>query len=302
LSRALSRFLTSATRNYDLVHIHGTMHFPSFAACAAARAADVPYVVSPLGSVQPWSLAQKRWKKLPYWTLIEHRNLKGAAALHAASEREADAIRALLPNARVILSPRGMEPLNLPIVERSPRKIVFLGRIHKVKGFDVLIPALSQVCAAMPGVETVFAGPDDDGEWRRVVRLLENSRPRPAFRYIGAVSGDEKWRLLATSTVLVLPSHTENFGMAVLEALACGTPVVASKNTPWSAVEERGAGFWVTNSPDQLASALVAILGNPALASRMGKAALALAKEYSWPTIGVEMLRTYRGILSSRSG
>ncbi len=296
-SPPLARFLAKETRSYDLVHVVGTFSFPSLAAAAAARGAGVPYVVSTRGSIQPWSLAQKRWKKLPYWTLFERRNLEHAAAIHATAAAEADAIRALFPNARVFVSPNGVETVAPPKVERNPRQVVFLGRIHKVKGFDVLIPALARVAEALPGVQAIVAGPDDEGEWPRVEKLLEGARPRPEVRYVGAVTGDDKWRLLASSGVFVLPSHTENFGVAVAEALACGTPVVVSRNCPWRLVEEHGAGYWVENTPENVAKALLAILRDPALASRMGAAGIELARAYSWQGLGRKMAEWYREVL-----
>jgi glycosyltransferase involved in cell wall biosynthesis len=179
--------------------------------------------------------------------------------------------------------------------------VVFLGRIHKKKGFDVLVPALARVAEAMPDVETVVAGPDDEGEWPRVEKLLARVTPRPRVRYIGPVAAIEKWRLLAASAVFVLPSHAENFGVAVVEALACGTPVVVSQNCPWRSVEERGAGFWVENTPERVASALLAILQDPALACRMGAAGIELSRAYSWPTVGAAMATKYREILAETS-
>lgn len=301
-SVALGTFLVRETRNYDLVHVLGTFSFPSLVAGAAARSAHVPYVVSPRGSIQPWSLSQKRWKKLPYWTLFERRNLERADAIHATADHEAEAIRALFPEAHVFVLPNGVETVVPVGVERSPRQIVFLGRIHRVKGFDILIPALARVAEAMPDVETVVAGHDDEGEWEEVEMMLRSVTPRPRVRYIGAVNGEDKWRLLASSAVLVLPSHSENFGLAVAEALASGTPVVVSRNTPWRSVQERGAGFWVENTPEEVASALLAILRNPALAGQMGAAGMELARALSWPKIGQAMLTRYMEILTRSSG
>jgi glycosyltransferase involved in cell wall biosynthesis len=301
-STSLAKFLTKSVRNYDLVYVVGTFSFPSLVAGAAARSAGIPYIVAPLGTIQPWSLSQKRWKKLPYWKLFERRNLEGASAIHVTSEPEADAVSRLFPRARIFLSPHGVDTVPPPDVERNPRRVVFLGRIHKVKGFDVLIPALARVAAAMPEVKTVVAGPDDVGEWARVEKLLESVSPRPAVRYVGPVNGDDRWALLASSAVFVLPSHTENFGVAVVEALACGTPVVVSRNTPWRIVQERGAGFWVENTPEQVALALLAVLRDPTRARRMGAAGIELARAYSWKKSGEEMVRLYRDIVAARSG
>lgn len=300
-STSLASYLASSVSDYDLVYVVGTFSFPSLMASAAARAANVPYIVAPLGTIQPWSLSQKRWKKMPYWTLIERRNLEQASAIHVTSEPEADAVKALFPRARIFLSPHGVDTVPPIGVERSPRRVVFLGRIHKVKGFDVLIPALSRVAAEMPEVETVVAGPDDAGEWARVEKLLESVYPRPTLRYVGPVNGDDRWAFLSSAAVFVLPSHTENFGVAVIEALACGTPVVVSRNTPWSRVQEAGAGFWVENTPEQVALALLAVLRDPARARTMGAAGRELARTYSWTECAGAMASFYREIVEPRS-
>ncbi len=297
----LTRFLFAEARRYDLVHVVGVFSYPSLMAGAAARAARVPYLISPRGSLEPWALAHKRWKKVPYWGIFERRNLERAAAIHATSDEEARSIRALFPGARVFVSPNGVGVVTPPAVERSQRQVVFLGRIHQKKGLDILVRAMSLVTRELPDAETVLAGPDDEREWPRIEAIVATLSPRPRVRYLGPVSGDERWRLLASSAVFALPSHSENFGIAVLEALACGTPAVVSRNCPWEVLEERGAGRWIENSPERFAAALVELLEAPSRTRAMGDAAKALAAEYSWATIGREMASQYREVTASRS-
>jgi glycosyltransferase involved in cell wall biosynthesis len=292
-STDLARFLSAHVKDYDVVHVTSTFSFPALAAGRAARAAGIPYIVSPRGSLQGWSLAQKRWKKFPYWVALEKPHLARAAAIHATAEIEERDVKALLPGARVVLVPNGVEVALPPTLPRRPHTIVFLGRIHKKKGFDVLVPALSEVERQMPGTQTIVAGPDNDGEWARVEAMVRASSPKPHVRYVGPLQGRAKFELLASATAFVLPSHSENFGMAVVEALACGTPVVVSRNCPWRSVEDAGAGYWVENTPVECARALLKILGNPHAAERMGDAGRRLASQFQWPEIGRHMARTY---------
>ena len=298
ISAGLLRQLVASTRLYDLVHVTSSFSFPSAAAAVAARPAGVPYVVSPRGSCRGWALAHKRWKKAPYWHLVERRNLGGAAALHATSEQERDELLSLLPHSDVFTLPNGVVvPVRPPEVERRPRRILFLGRLHPVKGFDVLVPALAKVTAAVPDVETIVAGPDDVGEWARIQALVSRTQPRPRIQYVGRVEGDAKYALLASAGVLVLPSHSENFGQVVVEALSCATPVVASRNTPWKVVADVGAGAWVENSPDEIAAALVRVLTDAPSAQAMGRAGLELASKFSWPSIASQMAERYADIV-----
>lgn len=304
-SRALTAFLFKHASDYDLVHITSCFSFPSCIAGFAARKAGVPYIVSPRGMLQRWSLGHKRWKKAPYWALIERRHLLRAAGIHATADIEVDDIQAVLPNAPLFVVPNGSDPIAVPDVRRVPRRIVFLGRIHKKKGFDILVPALARVAREMPDVETIVAGPDDGGEWQRVAARIESAEPKPRVTYLGPVSGRAKFELLASASAFVLPSHSENFGMSVVEALACGTPVVVSRNCPWESVEAEGAGYWVENRSDIVADRLLRILRDPSSAERMGHAARAVAKRFAWPSIGQQMTREYERIIAehrARSG
>jgi glycosyltransferase involved in cell wall biosynthesis len=253
--------------------------------------------VSARGSLQQWGLGQKRWKKVPYWWAIERGNLKAATALHATAKAEADEIARVLPHARVFVVPNGCDPVSLPDVPRHPTRVVFLGRIHKKKGLDVLVPALSEVARAKPEVETIIAGPDEDGEWKKIERAIERAYPKPRIHYVGPLYGEEKFRLLAGSSVFVLPSHSENFGMSVVEAMACGTPVVVSRNCPWEEVVTAGAGYWIDNAPSAIASAIIGIIEDPAKAAQMGDAARELARRYSWPALGRSMAREYGSLV-----
>jgi glycosyltransferase involved in cell wall biosynthesis len=302
VSPGLVRHLAVQRGRYDLWHVTGLFSFPSTAAALLARGARAPYVMSPRGTLRPWSLHHRSWKKEPYYRLLERGNLTRAAALHATSEAERAEIEALAPGAEVFFVPNGVDlppPVDAP---REERRVVFLGRLHPVKGFDVLLPALERLAARLPGVETVLAGPDDHGLWKEIQEKLSSMSPRPAVRYVGPVRGDDKARLLASASVLVLPSHSENFGQVVLEAMAAGAPVVVSRNCPWRSVEERGAGAWVVNEPAAVADALEAILRDPAGAREMGRRGRALAAEHAWPAVAARMAERYASVASRPSG
>jgi glycosyltransferase involved in cell wall biosynthesis len=257
-------------------------------------------VVSPCGSLSAGALARKAWKKRAYLgaTGALGIGIQRAAALHAMSHEEALGIHAALPALPVFEVPGGVDiPEALPDAPRTPRRVAFLGRLHEIKGFDVLVPALSRVNAAMPDVEAVFAGYDSGGEWAAIERLARAQSPVPKLRFLGPVSGDEKLRFLAGASALALTSHTESFGMVVLEALACGTPVVATKSCPWPALEEKRAGYWVDRTPEAVADALLKVLGDPEAAAKMGAAGRAMAESYSWRAVGRSMAEQYAAIV-----
>jgi glycosyltransferase involved in cell wall biosynthesis len=293
-SAPLAAHLARAISAFDLVHVTALFSFSSAAAMSLARAQGVPYVVSPRGTLRPWALGSKRWKKAPYFHLVERPNLVRAAGIHATSDDERDEATRLVPGPLAFTVPNGIDLPPAPPVARNPRRLVFLGRIHPVKGFDVLVPALSRLARALPEVETLVAGPDEDGEWTRVEAAIARANPRPRVRWLGPVRGEDKLALLASAAALVLPSHSENFGMVVAEALACGTPVVVSKNCPWRVVEERGAGAWVDNTPERIEGALRAILTLPEDARRrMGEAGRSIAEGLGWAEVARGMIARY---------
>lgn len=292
ISTSLALDIARRCGEFDLVHVTSTFSFPTLAACSIARRARVPYVVSPRGSLMLQAVARKRWKKTPYWWAFERAGLHGAAALHATSDVERNGIRSVLPSSPVFVVPNGVtfEAPGRPVA-RQRDLVLFLGRIHMQKGFDVLVPALSTLALRRPGVRTILAGPDA-GARAEVESLLARCSPRPAVEWAGHVQGPRKAELLASASVLVMPSHGESFGQAIVEALAAGTPVVASRETPWEELERTGAGRWVENRPEVLARALEAILErmpDPAVE----ESARRLASRYTWDNVAAAMTREY---------
>lgn len=297
-SGALATHLLRSARSYDLVHVHALFSFVSTVGAATCRALGVPYVVSPRGMCEPWALAHRAWKKTPYFTALERPNLAGARALHATSGAEAEHLRELLPHARVFDIPNPIElPTRRPQVERIAGRVAFLGRLHPVKGLDVLVRAMSFVSRERPDAELVLAGPDHHGELARLDALARTLDPRPRLRHLGEVHGDAKARFLAEASVLALTSQSESFGRVVAEALAHGTPAVVSRACPWPTLEARGAGRRVEARPETVAEALVWVLREVERSTAIHDAARALASEYETTAVGAAMAAAYRELL-----
>lgn len=181
---------------------------------------------------------------------------------------------------------------------RARRQLLFLGRIHPVKGVDVLLRAWQAVEHRFPDWDLCIVGPDDGGYRREMEDLAARlGLKRVVFR--GPLFGEEKLRAYRESSLFVLPTHSENFGIAVAEALAAGTPAIVTKGAPWRGLENQGAGWWIDIGVDPLIACLEKALDSqPATLSEMGRAGRDwMSRDYSWDRIGEKFEATYRWIL-----
>ena len=293
---------------YDLLHLHGLWTFPNWAAARLARRAGVPYVVSPHGMLDDWSMGHHAGRKrVAYW-LVERRLLAGAVWLHATAATEARAIRSWNPRVPVVIVPNGVEsPAPSKVgafrtslkMERDVPLVVYLGRLHVKKRLDLLAAAFERVRAVHADASLVIAGPDEGAYRRRVEPCFASAGE--SVRWTGELDNTEKWSLLADATALVMCSDSENFGNSVLEALAAGVPAVVTQTCPWEAVEREGCGFWVPQNADAIARALLDLLRDPVAARAMGERGRTLARDrYSWNAVARVMLDHYRAALAGR--
>ncbi len=293
ISPALGRAARQILHGFDLLHLHSVFLWPTSAAARAAERAGVPYVVSPRGMLVPNLIARRgRWRKRAWMLLAERRTLARAAALHATSALEADeAARLGLRLPPVFTVPNGVD---VPQGSGEPREpfLLFLGRVSWKKGLDRLIPAL----ARCPGVELRIAGNDEEGLRPELERLAGEAGVAGRVAFLGPVAGEEKAALLRRAAVLVLPSRSENFGNAVLEAMAAGCPVAVTPEVGLAAtVRETGAGIVVDADPGRLGEALRELLADPARRQAMGcRGARAAADRFGWPAVARQMETVYR--------
>jgi glycosyltransferase involved in cell wall biosynthesis len=309
-SPSLSLWLARHLKNYDLLHIHALFSYPSTSAMAQARWAGVPYILRSIGQLSPWSLAQSPGRKRLMLRLIERRNLQRAALLHftTRAERDEAACLGLMPPSLVLpLGVRGPDRPAQPADRLSPAAPVhflFLSRLHPKKQLENLLDALALLQRRRPQAswDLAIAG---DGEPRYVAGLQERARGLglgERCRWLGFVAGEAKWRALETADWYVLPSAAENFGIAAVEALAAGTPVILSPEVAVAAdVARAGAGLVSASDPEALALTLATALERPSLSRRA--AALNLAETaFSWSTIALQLRDAYRQVLTSSAG
>lgn len=305
LSTALNRWLAAHQHDYDLLHVHALFSWPSSTAMAQARIAGVPYVLSTIGQLNRWSLRRSAWRKRLMLALIDRRNLSRAACLHFASAAERDEAAHLnLPSAHVVL-PLGVtipEPFRAPVDRPAgaDTRFLFLSRLHPKKQIESLLEALALVHRRQPSAawRLGIAGNGEPAYLQHLQRCAEQLGIASRCDWLGFLEGDAKWRALQAADWFVLPSASENFGIAAIEALAAGTPPILSPDVAVSeAIAAAEAGVVVGADPTALAVALMDALPGPD--PRMCCAARALADQvYSWPAIGARLKDTYAAIVN----
>jgi glycosyltransferase involved in cell wall biosynthesis len=234
LASALQDVLAAA----DIVHIHALWEDIQHHAAVAARQIGIPYIFRPCGMLDPWSLSQSRWKKRLYMAWRLRRDLNGAAALHYTATLERDVAGPLELKPLSLVEPNGVDLSEFealppagtfrsryPMIGDRPL-VLFLSRLHPKKGIELLLPAFAR--GAPAGAVLVIAGP---GEERYTEQLMDRAAAlgvKDRVLFTGMLRGRDRVAAFADADLFVLPSYQENFGIAVVESLAAGTPVVIS--------------------------------------------------------------------------
>jgi len=300
----------AAVARADVVHIHGLWEDVQHHAARAAQALAKPYIIRPCGMLDPWSLNQSWLRKRIYMALHLRRNLNRAAALHFTAEAERELTEPLGLKPPAIIEPNGLdlsefEHLPLPGTFRAACPalgdrpyVLFLSRIHHKKGLELLIPAFAE--AAPPQYALVVAGPGEPGYINKIKALAAEHGLIDGERLImpGMLTGQTKLAAYAEAELFALPSYQENFGIVIIEALACGTPVLISDQVNIHR-EISMAGIGVVAPP--ILEALIAILPEAIEDRGQYKATPNTAKHfvanhYDWFRIANAWLDHYRNL------
>jgi glycosyltransferase involved in cell wall biosynthesis len=310
-SRPLASWLRRHVVDFDVVHIHAVYSHASIAAANAARRASVPYVVRPLGSLNSWARRHKPVRKFVFWHAGVRKMLRGAAAIHYTSHAEQHQAESGLGLSRGVVIPLGVDVGIMDgrtsdastDIDRG-RYVLALGRLHPVKGLELLIDAFVDVVhRELPDWKLKLVG---DGASDYVESLKDRVRQRSAEKLVefaGWLEGQQKESALCGAALLAMPSHQENFGLAMFEALARGVPVLVSDQVDWGQeIAAAGAG-WVTGLDRHgLTDALRAALTDRAERARRGGAGATLVRErFAWPVITARLEQLYRELSAARS-
>lgn len=321
----------------DIVHLHSLWSPYVHQMAVWCQRRGIPYIVSPHGTLTQWALRYKWWKKLPAMLLYQYRDLRHASGFHVTVEAESKDVRHLHLKQPVVLAPLGVALQSEQSKVTKYNDILFLGRIHPVKNLDSLLTAWQDISAIQrKGWRIIIAGPNDVGHQTELKELAErfglsvldfslelefgkkqihggNEVPLSVYQkklteaeanvvFTGPVYSETKDWLYQHSRFFVLPSHSENFGGVILEALAAGTPCIATKGTPWQSLAEHHCGWWVDDCVEAIKESLSSCLkiDNDNYNQMSSNARDYVSKNYSWETSASILLEAYRKLCENR--
>ena len=295
------RFVTTtrATRP-GIIHGHGLWRMANIFPLLLRRTAPTKIVWSPRGMLSTWSWNHKAMRKRPFWHALQRPALDKVHCFHATAESEVEDIRRLGFHQPVALIPNGVDiPDHASSNERS-KTVLFLSRIHEKKGLHLLIPVWREIASEFPAWNIQIAGRIDSAYGRRMVNLAEELNV-PRLKFIGETLGVEKTQLFVSARLFVLPTFSENFGMAIAEALAHAVPVITTVETPWREIDQRGCGWCIHPNENDLKRVLrVAMHCSDERLTEMGEAGRVWMNEnYSWVAIARMFEKLYLWLLKA---
>jgi glycosyltransferase involved in cell wall biosynthesis len=318
-----SRFLRERIHTFDIVHVHSVFSWtPTITAFWALRR-DVPYILRPAGALGSICLAKSyekplkssisRAKKRVYFKTLARMVLERASALHFCTEQEKQEASTLGLRAPQVVVPLGVSLAPGDIKESDPglrerfsvlrnRPIVlYLSRLDPIKGLDLLIEALGSLAKRGYEFGFVVAGDGPEAYRRQVVSFIDRHGIAPFTFFLGPIFGDVKQEILREADLFALTSYHENFGIAVLEAMNAGLPVVISNNVAiHREITRAGAGLSTGLIQDEIASALKQLLDSNALRNQMGSRGRELvAERFAWPRAVQALSEVYQQVISA---
>ena len=291
--------------NYDLVHITAVWNFPVLAGAFISLIKKKPYIISPRGIFHKEAFTSKSGliKKF-YFNLFAKHYLQKAAAIHYTSQIEKEESEQLLKHKNSFVIPNGIQISSIAISGKviapltNKNYLLILGRIDRIKGFDLLLPAFANIIKKFNDLILVIAGDDNSPYAQEVRNMIEDMKINKNIIFTGQVTGDDKWALYKNALMFVLPSYSENFGMSVVEAMACECPVVISNKIGiYKEVADNNAGIIVNTTAESVEEGILKLLNDEKLRKTISYNGKAMVEKfYDIDKVANDMLEVYEKI------
>jgi len=284
------------TEKPDIVHINGIWSPENWGFQKKAQELGIKVILSPHGMLEPWIIEQNNWKKRLGLMFYQRKAVETAKYLHTTAEMEALNIQYLGFKTPIEIIPNGIDLNDIKGIKKhyGTKKIVFLSRIHPKKGIELLLEAWRNSNTTDWLLE--IAG---NGDENYIANLRQSAEDLKNVNFVGAKYGQEKWDFLKSGDVLILPTHSENFGIVVAEALATGVPVITTQGTPWEDLEIYECGWWINLSVQNLEKIIAKVIQTSAdELENMGRNGIRLVSEkYEIKSVACKMNQLYKQTL-----
>lgn len=288
----------------DIIHNNSLWTMPNVYPLWAIRNTKCRHVLQPRGTLSQWALNNSKWKKRIFGWFFQYAAMRKADMWIATCEEEYQDIRRLGYKQPVAILPNGVDlPMTnedlSAVAVRERRRMYFLSRIHPKKNVELLLRCWAKLEPTFSDWDLSIVGPDKNNPYADEMKQLAKDLGCQRVTFEGELNGDEKFKFVAESECFILPTHSENFGMVVAEALACRTPAICSHGAPWEGLNEYQCGWWVPTTEDAFLQAMLEAMSKTREElQQMGERGREwMARDFSWDGIGVKMKAAYAWLL-----
>ena len=298
----IAKYLTK--EKFELIQIQSMWDFPYHKVMVEARRLGIPYIVTPRGMLEPWSLSQKKWKKKLAWWLYQRHDVQKSACVFTTAKMEAEHLSEVVFTTCKAVIPNGIETDAYPCktsVDGVKRQVLFLGRIHVKKGIELLLKAWKRIHSDYLDWQLLVVGNGEAEYIHSLEMKVESLELKDSIKILPPVFGEAKIKVYQESALFCLPSYSENFGMVIAEAMSCGTPVITTTNCPWEILNKTSTGWCIDLNVGNLEKTLREAMRMDANALyNMGqKASKLIVDNFDYRSVTRKILRLYEWLLNS---
>ena len=300
-NKEIARYLKE--EQFQLVQIQSMWEWSYHRVVVEARKQGIPYIVTPRGMLEPWSLSQKKWKKKLAWLLYQRNDVQKSACVFTTAKMEAENVSELGITTCKAVIPNGIETDAYPCktsTDGVKKQVLFLSRVHVKKGIEILFDAWKRVYHDFADWQLLIVG-NGEAEYIHSLENRANSLGlKDNIKILPPVFGDAKIKVYHESALFCLPSFSENFGMAIAESMSCGAPVITTTNCPWIILNDTKTGWCIDLSVDNLEHALreAMTMSSVDLYAMGQKASKLIYENFDYRSVTLKILRLYEWLLN----